>query len=252
LKHYASGKFCQKLHIFLVLSVLFPLLANADTIILKNGEKIKTTRAWTEGNLVKCYRFGAIIGYLKENVKTVEDDPQEYFEEVIFSRKEQRSGGDKQNSNVHQDSLAQFKVQKIYDGDSFEATGHNITIKVRLAGIDAPETAYKRKRKPGQPYSEKAKKYLADMIQNKTVNIKGYGTGAYNRQIAEVFVGGKNVGLAMVKAGFAEVYRGRFPKKFAPALYREAEMNARESRQGMWALGSRYVSPKKWRKIYKN
>ena len=244
-------KSIKNLNILLALSVLFPLLANADTIILKNGTKIKTTRAWTEGNLVKCYRFGAVIGYLKENVKAVEEEPREDIEEAISRKKVKRSGGDEQRS-VHQDSLAQFRVKKVYDGDSFKATGHNISIKVRFAGIDAPETEHKRKRIPGQPYSEKAKTYLENMILNKTVNIRGYGTGAYNRQIAEVFVGGKNVGLEMVRAGFAEVYRGKPPKDFDPEPYREAEMKARASREGIWALGSGYISPKKWRKIYKN
>ena len=51
-----------------------------------------------------------------------------------------------------------------------------LTIKIRLVGIDAPETA-KGKRKPGQPYSQKAKKYLAGMVLNKVVDVKGYGLG---------------------------------------------------------------------------
>ena len=51
---------------------------------------------------------------------------------------------------------------------------------VRLAGIDTPETS-KKKRDPGQPYSQKAKKHLAGLILNKVVEIKGYGLGPYNR-----------------------------------------------------------------------
>ena len=42
----------------------------------------------------------------------------------------------------------QFKIIKIYDGDTIRASGHGVEIKVRLAGIDAPETK-KGKRKPG-------------------------------------------------------------------------------------------------------
>ena len=53
----------------------------------------------------------------------------------------------------------QFKIIKIYDGDTVKAAGHGVEIKVRLAGIDAPETK-KGKRKPGQPYSLKAKKEM--------------------------------------------------------------------------------------------
>ena len=67
---------------------------------------------------------------------------------------------------------AQFKVTRVYDGDTIKAKGHDIEIKVRLVGIDAPETS-KKKHEPGQPYSQQAKKYLADLVLNKVVDVKG-------------------------------------------------------------------------------
>ena len=73
-------------------------------------------------------------------------------------------------------SAGQFKVVRVYDGDTVEAVGHDITIKVRLVGIDAPETAH-GKRKPGLPFSQRSKKYLASQVLNKTIDIKGYGLG---------------------------------------------------------------------------
>ena len=49
----------------------------------------------------------------------------------------------------------QFKVVRVYDGDTVKAIGHDIEIKIRLVCIDAPETK-KGKRKPGQPYRQKS------------------------------------------------------------------------------------------------
>jgi endonuclease YncB( thermonuclease family) len=66
----------------------------------------------------------------------------------------------------------QFTVVRVYDGDTLKAAGHDIEIKVRLVGIDAPETS-KKKRDPGQPYSVQAAKYLAGMVLNRVVDIKG-------------------------------------------------------------------------------
>jgi len=40
-------------------------------------------------------------------------------------------------------TAAQFKVIRVYDGDTVKAKGHDIEIKVRLVGIDAPETPRK-------------------------------------------------------------------------------------------------------------
>ena len=78
--------------------------------------------------------------------------------------------------------------------------GHDIEIEVRLVGIDAPETS-KRKRDPGQPYSQKATKYLAAMILNKTVHIKKYGVGPYNRILGVIYWNRNDANLEMGKVG---------------------------------------------------
>ena len=136
----------------------------------------------------------------------------------------------------------QFKVVRVYDGDTVKAVGHDIEIKVRLVGIDCPETK-KRKHKSGQPFGQKAKKFLAGMVLNKTVDIKGYGLGRYNRIIGVVFVDGKNVNLEMVKAGLAEVYRGKPPRVFDLKPYLQAEAEAKKAKRGIWSLGAKYISP---------
>ena len=144
----------------------------------------------------------------------------------------------------------QFKITRVNDGDTVKAEGHDIEITVRLVGIDAPETS-KKKREPGQPYSQQAKKYLADLVLNKTVDIKGYGLDRYNRILGVIFHDGKNINLEMVKAGLAEVYRGKPPRDLAMEPYLEAEKRAKEALKGMWSLGDKYVSPKEWRKMNK-
>ena len=47
-------------------------------------------------------------------------------------------------------TAGQFKVTSVHDGDSLRATGHDIQIKIRLVGIDAPELK-RGKHKPGHP-----------------------------------------------------------------------------------------------------
>ena len=115
-------------------------------------------------------------------------------------------------------------------------------------GIDAPETA-KGKRKPGQPFSQRTKKHLAKMVLNKVVNIKGYGLGPYNRVLGVMTPQGRNVNLEMVKAGLAEVYRGKAPYRFPHLPYWQAEKEAKDDMKGMWNQGDRYISPKDWRKM---
>lgn len=140
----------------------------------------------------------------------------------------------------------QFKVIKVYDGDSLLVRGLDLTLKIRMVGIDAPETGGSRK--PGQPYSQKAHQYLSRQIHNRSVTLKTYGLGGYNRILAEVFINDINMNLEMVKAGLAEVYQGSKPKTFNAAPYLAAQDQARIRRIGMWVQDSRYKSPRQWRK----
>jgi len=145
-------------------------------------------------------------------------------------------------------NAGQFKVVRVYDGDSLTASGHDIEIKVRLVGIDAPELK-RGKHKPGQPFGQKAKRFLVAMVLNKQVFIKGYGTGRNNRILGVVYVGRKNVNLELIKSGFAEVYRGRPPRGFDLSPYLTAEARAKSQRRGMWSQGDKYISPNDWRKL---
>ena len=143
----------------------------------------------------------------------------------------------------------QFKVTKVYDGDTIMAAGHDIIIYVLLAGIDAPELS-SQNQEPDQPYGQAAKRYLERQILNKTVDIKGYGIGPYpyNHLIGEVYIGNANINISMVMKGLAEVSAGEPPAGLSIAPYVQAEKEAKAAGRGMWSLGDNYVSPKEWRK----
>jgi len=147
-------------------------------------------------------------------------------------------------------SAGLFKVVRVYDGDTVKAVGHDIEIKVRLVGIDAPETS-KRKREIGQPFGRKAERHLAGLVLNKIVNIKGYGSDRYGRILAEIYIDEKNINLEMVKTGYAEVYSGSPPRGFYLGGYQKAETLARNSSRGIWSQGQEYISPAFWRKNQK-
>ena len=142
-----------------------------------------------------------------------------------------------------------LKVFRVTDGDTITVRDGRIEKTIRLVGIDAPEISHK-KREPSQPYAQAATKYLAGLVLNKTVEIKDYGQDRYGRTLGVVFLGGKNVNLEMVKAGYAEVYRGTPASGFDTAPYWKAEEEARAAKKGMWAQGDKYVSQREWRKVY--
>ncbi len=144
----------------------------------------------------------------------------------------------------------QFRVVKVYDGNTVGVGGYGIEMKVKLAGIDAPVIS-KNIREVGQPYSRQAKRCLSDLILNRIIDVDQYGNHKNNQMLAVVFLGTKNINLEMVKSGLAEVARSKPPKGFDPAPYIQAETEARKAGKGMWSLGDQYVSPSRWRIIHK-
>jgi endonuclease YncB( thermonuclease family) len=143
----------------------------------------------------------------------------------------------------------QYRVVKVSDGDSITVIDDGRRHRVRMVGIDAPERGYKNR--PAQPFSNKSKKYLAELTLNKMVEIKSYGLDRYDRILGLIFVDGININLRMVEAGLAEVYQGRKPKSFDTYLFERAEYLAKRDKRNIWTLGDNYISPRQWRKMYR-
>ncbi|WP_022666451.1 thermonuclease family protein [Desulfospira joergensenii] len=178
---------------------------------------------WTDESGVKHF----------SNIGPPKDSETDLFEEEVRLEQARQEG-------------RTFRVTKVYDGDTLLVQGSDLELKIRLAGIDSPETGYRRS--PGQPYGQKAKAKLSRLVNGRDVILKSHGIGGFNRILAEVFSGSTNINLEMIRAGLAEVYRGRTPATLDTEAYFREEKKARKAGMGMWALGRHYKSPRAWRK----
>lgn len=131
-------------------------------------------------------------------------------------------------------------VMKVADGDTFTGlTADNRQVKIRIAGIDAPEK--------GQPYGNKAKKALAAMVFHKSVAIDSLYQDRYGRTIAVVYTPkGKDVGAELIKQGMAWHYVQYSHDK----QYAQLEQKARDQHMGLWQYHD-IISPWQWRKMSK-
>lgn len=103
---------------------------------------------------------------------------------------------------------AQYKGTLVTDIDTITVTQYGSKTTIRLVGIDATEIS-KGKHQPGKPFSQKSKKYLAGLMQNKNVDIVSYSNDRYGRTLGVVYLDDKSVNLEMLKAGLAGFYRGK-------------------------------------------
>jgi endonuclease YncB( thermonuclease family) len=146
-------------------------------------------------------------------------------------------------------------VTKVSDGDTIQITTPDQTkLKVRLFGIDAPETPKINRRtghinKPGQPYGEESWKTLEIKIMRKQVRLDIIDIDRYKRMVGIIWLDNRNINLEMVSEGYAEAY-----VEYLKAPYRSkfinAEQEARTARKGIWSLPE-YERPKDFRKRLK-
>lgn len=109
------------------------------------------------------------------------------------------------------ENIEQFnvKVARVIDGDTFVDTNNN---HYRLLGIDAPEMgrfskkSYQKTSGMEYFYANKAKQYLADLIEQKVVQIKIIKNDKYNRKVANIWINFNNISIKLVENGFARVY----------------------------------------------
>lgn len=126
-------------------------------------------------------------------------------------------------------------VISVGDGDTIRVRMNGKPITVRLACIDAPETAQ-------QPYGQQARSYLQQRLPlGSTVTLEQKTTDRYGRLVAEVF-NGININLAMVEDGQAFVYR-QYLSGCDAKEYLEAEFRASRRRYGVWQVEGGITRP---------
>ena len=126
-------------------------------------------------------------------------------------------------------------VLSIGDGDSIRVRQAGKALTVRLACIDAPESAQ-------TPYGQQARTYLQQRLaigREVILNVKT--TDRYGRSVAEVF-SGVNINLALVEDGQAFAYR-QYLNGCDAKEYLDAEYRASRRRYGVWQVEGGIARP---------
>lgn len=123
-------------------------------------------------------------------------------------------------------------VRAVYDGDTvLLATREESRLKVRLYGIDAPET--KKPDRPGQPYGDISKRTLTNKIMGRQISAEIIDVDQYKRAVVVIRYGGRDINREMVSEGMAWAYRHYLQGAYA-SEYGGAENQARSRRAGLW------------------
>jgi endonuclease YncB( thermonuclease family) len=123
-------------------------------------------------------------------------------------------------------------VKAVYDGDTvLLATREESRLKVRLYGIDAPET--RKPDKAGQPYGDVSRRTLMFKIMGRRVTAEIVDIDQYKRAVAVIRYAGRDINREMVADGMAWAYR-QYLQGAYESEYIGAESLARSRRAGLW------------------
>ena len=129
-----------------------------------------------------------------------------------------------------------MNVVKIVDGDTFWADDGSVKgVKIRLIGVDAPETRNTGRKIIGY-YGQQSKEYLIKLLTGKKVRLE-YDVGRkdqYNRTLAYVYLSdGTFVNAELVKRGYAMVMTIPPDVRYVDRFLK-LERRARKNNRGLW------------------
>ena len=137
------------------------------------------------------------------------------------------------------------KIVQVSDGDTVNILVNQQTHRIRLASIDAPETAHGSNR-PGQPYGEASRKHLADYVAGKTLTLICFEKDRYGRDVCDIPVGDTTANRLQVQHGMAWANQQGGGKYLRDQKLVELENKAKQAKLGLWAE-PRAVAPWVWR-----
>ena len=127
------------------------------------------------------------------------------------------------------------EVLSIGDGDTIRVRQGGRAITIRLACIDAPETAQ-------SPWGQHARRYLQQRLSiGREVTLEVKTTDRYGRTVAEV-ISDININLVMVEDGLAFAYR-QYLGGCDAKEYLDAEYRASRRRFGVWQVPGGITRP---------
>ena len=127
-----------------------------------------------------------------------------------------------------------YEVVRVVDGDTVILNIDGQRTRVRLIGIDTPESVAEDKSrnvKEGKIASE----YTKNLLENKKVRLEfdDEKKDVYERKLGYVFLDDEFINEKLLKEGMAKLYTKTTNQKYSERL-KKAEEYARENKKGFW------------------
>ncbi|MBT4250901.1 nuclease [bacterium] len=130
-----------------------------------------------------------------------------------------------------------YPVLHVYDGDTISIDKNSSTERIRLIGIDSPETSEKYREK--ECFGEEAAKKAVELLSGKKIRIEADPTQAdvdiYGRSLRYVFLeDGTFLNQKMIEEGFAKEYTFKESAYKYQKDFLVSQEEAKKAKKGLW------------------
>ena len=126
-------------------------------------------------------------------------------------------------------------IDRVVDGDTILIKYNGEDTKLRIIGINTPETVDSRK--PIECFGPEASSYLSALLTGKSVSIEtDYtqdDTDKYGRLLRYVYLDNEDVGYKIISGGYGYEYTYNIPYQ-KQSQYKNAQAEAMENGVGLW------------------
>lgn len=151
-----------------------------------------------------------------------------------------QKGVTKKQTTPHVEAGVFYPVIRVVDGDTVDVEINEQSERVRLIGLNTPETVDPRRPVEcfGIEASNKAKSILSGQKVKIEMDVTQGTRDKYGRLLAYVFLpDGTLFNKMMIEDGYGHEYTYHTPYKYQKE-FKAAEVQARESKKGLWADGA--------------
>lgn len=195
--------------------------------------------------------FGLVFVLISSTIVTLADDRQEQPRTSPQTLGEQSAPRVtvtlRPSSVLSQDALptevmvsapgVQAHIHRVIDGDTLEVIINGEKQKVRLIGVNTPETVDPRR--PVQCFGKEASNYAKQLLTNQTVFLESDPSQGsidkYHRLLRYVWLDAKtNVNELLIADGYAYEYTYNTPYKYQ-SVFKAAQQEAQNAARGLWS-----------------
>lgn len=212
----------------IILVILILLIGILSAVLSTNGSGIVDN--------LKNLTAEVASGIVNDNTLDLPDSVKDTFNNYINSGNSSTSTSDNTSSDNSNISSELYKVVRVVDGDTLIIDYNGTEERVRLIGVDTPESVHPDKEKNTE-FGTTASNFSKDLLTDKYVKIEldVQERDQYGRLLAYIYLDDVMVNKLLLQEGYAKVATYPPNVKYVDD-FTAIQEEARNNKKGLWGL----------------